>query len=141
MPGSCAMVSLLMFRRYTESGYAKAVWPLLMAACIPCAASAQDLGEKAFSKCDNCHTLKANERDKSGPSLHGLFGAKAASLSRTYRYSPALKASGIVWSDATLDQWLAKPSDMVRGNRMSFGGIGDAEVRKALIAYLKRETR
>jgi cytochrome c len=141
LQGLFATVSLLMFRRYAESGYAKAVWPLLMAACVPCGASAQVSGEKAFGKCDTCHVLKANERDKSGPTLHGLFGAKAASLSRTYRYSPALKASGIVWSDATLDQWLAKPSAMVRGNRMSFGGIGDPEVRKALIAYLKRETR
>ena len=114
---------------------------VLIAASPLIAAPPIDPGEQAFGKCENCHTLKAGERPKSGPTLHRVFGAKAGQISPTYRYSPALKASGIVWDDKTLDAWLAKPSVMVRGNRMSFGGMADPVARKALIAYLKRETR
>lgn len=105
------------------------------------AQSQRDPGERAFGKCNNCHALKAGEAARSGPTLHRLFGAKAAQLQPGYRYSPALKASGIVWDEKTLDAWITKPSAMVRGNRMSFGGMADPAMRKALIAYLKRETR
>jgi len=98
-------------------------------------------GAQLWLQCRACHSLKAGESDKTGPNLNRVFGARAATLRKDYAYSPALKASGIVWDEATLDAWLRQPAGLVRGNRMAFGGIADPAKRKALIAWLKRETR
>jgi cytochrome c len=100
-----------------------------------------DPGARAWLQCRACHSLKPGEPDKTGPNLNRLFGARAGTLRKDYAYSPALKASGIVWDEATLDAWLRQPGGVVRGNRMAFAGIGDPAKRKALIVWLKRETR
>jgi cytochrome c len=76
-----------------------------------------------------------------GPSLAGLWHRKAGSLASFTRYSPALKASGISWDDATLDAWLADPQRLVPGNTMPFAGIEDAGQRHDLIAFLKDVTQ
>ena len=72
-----------------------------------------------------------------GPSLHGVWGRKAGSLNSFDRYSPALKSSGIVWDEKSLDAWLKSPQSLVPGNRMIFAGIPDAKDRDDLIAFLK----
>jgi cytochrome c len=73
-----------------------------------------------------------------GPNLHGLFGRKAGSVPG-FNYSPALKASKIVWNAQTLDQFLAAPAQKVPGTRMPMK-VTDPAKRAALIAYLKAET-
>jgi len=93
-------------------------------------------GRQAFGACAPCHSL-APDRNMTGPSLANLWGRKAGALASFERYSPALRTAGIVWDDATLDQWLADPAHMVPGNRMTFPGIKDAQVRADLIAFLK----
>jgi cytochrome c len=72
-----------------------------------------------------------------GPSLAGIFGRKAGSLPSFHRYSDALKRSGIVWDDQTLDAWLRNSATLVPGNEMSFPGIPNADSRSSLIAYLR----
>ncbi len=52
------------------------------------------------------------------------------------RYSDALKRSGIIWNDATLDKWLSDPARFVPGNSMTFPGVKVAKDRQDLIAYL-----
>ena len=89
----------------------------------------------AFSQCSTCHTIKPGVHGV-GPSLFGIYGAKAGSVSG-YSYSPALKASGKTWDDAALDAWLAQPMKDVPGTRMTYAGLADAAKRKELIAYLK----
>ncbi len=74
-----------------------------------------------------------------GPNLNKLFGRKAGSAPG-FNYSPALKASGIVWDAKTLDQYLAAPTTKVPGTRMVMK-VGDPARRAALIAYLKAETK
>ena len=71
--------------------------------------------------------------------LHGFLGRKAG-LAAGFSYSEAVSQSGVVWSAETLDQWLARPSEFLPGNRMVFVGIRKPEDRANLIAYLKRET-
>jgi cytochrome c len=97
-----------------------------------------DQGAQAFATCRACHTLQAGAKSGIGPNLNGLFGRKAGSLAG-FNYSPALKASKIVWNAQTLDQYLAAPSQKVPGTRMVVK-VADPAKRAALIAYLKAET-
>lgn len=122
--------------------YRLAVVFTLAALLLPAMANAQtDPGQRAFLQCRACHSLKANEPNKTGPNLNRMFGGKAGSIRKDYKYSGALTASGIVWSEATLDAWLTNPAAMVKGNRMAFAGMPNPQARKALIVWLKRETR
>lgn len=91
-------------------------------------------GEKIFENCRACHTAdgKANEV---GPGLHGVFGRKAGERD-DFRYSPALKRSGITWTPQTMDAFLADPQKMVPANRMPYDGLPDARDRGDLIMYM-----
>jgi len=91
-------------------------------------------GEKRFEECAPCHAL-ARGAESVGPSLYGLFARKAGE-GGDFRYSPALKRSGITWSEQTLDQFIADPQTLVPGNRMPFAGVTEAAARADLIAYL-----
>ena len=53
-------------------------------------------GEKKFEECAACHTTQSGVNNV-GPSLHGVFERKAGELG-DFRFSPALKRSGIAWS-------------------------------------------
>jgi len=52
-------------------------------------------GEARFQECAACHRLEAGVNEL-GPSLHGIFARKAGELA-DFRYSPAMKRSGIAW--------------------------------------------
>jgi len=72
-----------------------------------------------------------------GPSLAHVWGSKAGTARGFPRYSDALKKSGIVWNEETLDKWFSNPERFVPGNGMTFPGIKDAKARQDLIAYLR----
>ncbi len=93
-------------------------------------------GEKRFEECAACHKMAPGE-DNVGPSLHGVFGRKAGTLT-DFRYSPALKRSGITWTPQTLDTFLADPQKVVPANRMPYAGLADTSDRADLIAYLQK---
>ncbi len=92
-------------------------------------------GKKVFKKCAICHSVKKGKK-KIGPSLFGVAGRKAATV-KGFRFSKALKKSGLTWDDASLDKFLEKPRKAVRGTRMAFGGLRSKKDRENLIAYLK----
>jgi cytochrome c len=96
-------------------------------------------GEARFQECAACHKLDAGANGM-GPSLHGVFGRKAGELA-DFRYSPALKRSGIVWSPQTMETYLTDPQGLVPGNRMPYAGMADARDRADLIAYLLKTTQ
>ena len=48
------------------------------------------------------------------------------------------KGAAIVWNPATLDKWLARPSAVIPGTSMAFGGVPNAAERASIIAYLKK---
>src|SRR5262249_55604104 len=77
-------------------------------------------GEQKFVDCAACHAVE-NGVNNIGPSLHGVFGRKAGDLA-DFRYSPALKRSGITWTAQTLDEFIADPQKIVPANRMPYGG-------------------
>lgn len=93
-------------------------------------------GAQLFRACIACHSLAA-DRNMTGPSLAGFWGRKAGGLQSFERYSPALKGSGVVWDEKSLDEWLKSPDRFIPNSRMTFAGISDAKQRADLIAFLK----
>jgi cytochrome c len=86
-------------------------------------------------RCSGCHSLDAN---RVGPAHRGVHGRRAGTAP-AFAYSDAVRRSGIVWNDATLDRWLANPQALIPGQRMNFR-IADPRERADVIAYLKRES-
>lgn len=107
---------------------------------LPAAASAQDAaaGKKAFNQqCRVCHQVMAGAPSPMGPNLLGIVGAKAAADS-AFAYSPAFKAhgaKGTVWTEASLDEFLAQPTKVVPGSKMPTAVVS-AATRSNIIAYL-----
>ncbi len=96
-------------------------------------------GEKIFKRCKTCHTLE-DGKNRVGPHLFGLFGRAAGSV-EGYKYSKAMKESGIVWDEEKLDVYLTKPKDLVPKTKMNFPGLKDEQDRIDIIAYLKEATQ
>lgn len=94
-------------------------------------------GAAAFRKCASCHQVGPSARAGFGPQLNGVIGRRAAATG-DYAYSPALKRSGIVWTDAALARFLRDPGAMVPGTKMRFWGIGDERQIANLLAYLRQ---
>lgn len=92
-------------------------------------------GKTLYQGCAACHSIDDNDI---GPKHRGVVGRPAGSVA-DYAYSPALKASGLTWSEGTLDQWLTNPSALVPGTKMFFK-IDDPQSRADIIAYLKEQT-
>jgi cytochrome c len=95
------------------------------------------VGERQFAPCSSCHTVDVSEANTIGPNLFGVYGKPAASNRPDYTYSDALKKSGLIWNDETLDSWLRKPMAMVAETKMTFLGVSSAEMRANIIAFLK----
>ncbi len=92
-------------------------------------------GKKVFKKCAACHSTKAGKK-KVGPSMLGIVGAKAGAV-KGYKYSKAMKSSGLTWDEATLDKFLKKPKKLIKKTKMGFPGLKKDAQRADLIAYLK----
>jgi len=95
------------------------------------------LGEKVFKKCKACHVVDS-DKNKTGPHLVNIMGRQAGSVEGFKKYSKAIKESGIVWDEATLDGFLEKPKAYLKGTRMAFAGLKKEEDRANVIAYLKQ---
>jgi cytochrome c len=106
-----------------------------LAALSPTALAGGDpvRGERIYERCAACHSLDHN---RTGPKHCELFGRSAGAL-REFEYSPAMRASGIVWNEKTLDRFLAAPTKVVPGTSMGYAGVDDPRERADLIAYLK----
>ena len=98
-----------------------------------------DQGRRLYLQCRACHSLEEGGLNKVGPNLYGMFGQPAGEV-EDFVYSDALMESDIVWTPETLDDWLARPSEFLPGNRMVFVGIRRPTDRASLIAYLQQQT-
>ncbi|MBY3168462.1 c-type cytochrome [Rhizobium laguerreae] len=111
---------------------------ILVSATAPAAAEGDvALGQKAFQRCSACHST--TDQKKAGPGLGGVVGRAAGSIEGVIegvRYSAAMKASGLVWDEATLDRFLAAPREVVPTTTMT-AGVPNPEDRLNIIAYLK----
>ena len=96
-------------------------------------------GKKIFKKCKACHSVKAGKNGV-GPSLSGIIGAQAASV-EGFKYSKAMKEAGLTWNAANLTAFLTKPKALVKGTKMSFGGLKKEADVENLLAYLADATK
>jgi cytochrome c len=95
-------------------------------------------GEQVYARCAGCHSIDTH---RTGPQHCGLFGRRAGTAPGFDGYSPAMRASGIVWNERSLDAFLQDPLRRVPGTSMGYAGIADAGERAALIAWLAEATR
>ena len=97
-------------------------------------------GQLAFNNsCRTCHSVKEGD-NRLGPNLYKVVGRKAGSLPN-YGYSAAMKNADFVWDKGKLDQFIADPDAVVRGNNMKpYGGLASADTRAKVIAYLELVT-
>jgi cytochrome c len=96
-------------------------------------------GAKVFNKCKACHVLD-EDKNRVGPYLHGVIG-RPAGTAEGFKYSSAMKDSGIVWSEETIAEYVADPKGYVPGNRMAFPGLKKQEDIANLLAYLQEATQ
>lgn len=100
------------------------------------AAGSITAGQAAFRLCVQCHQVGPTARSSFAPQLNGIIGRPAATAAG-YRYSKAMKNSGVVWTEDKLRAFLRAPSDVVPGTNMRFWGISDQQKITDLIAYLR----
>ncbi len=109
-----------------------------LAASLPMTAQAAgdaQKGMQVFKQCALCHTNEAG-KNKIGPSLFGVVGRKAGSVSN-FNYSDSMKSFGQTWTPQELDTYLTDPRKLVTGTKMIFPGLKKEDDRQNVIAYLE----
>jgi len=98
------------------------------------------LGQQLFNNaCRTCHTTREGD-NRLGPHLHKIIGRKAGSLP-DYGYSEAMKRADFVWTEETLERFIANPDQLVPGNNMKpFGGLASAGDRTRIVSFLRSVT-
>ena len=115
--------------------------PLLETAGDPLAAYAGDRGAEIFRACVACHTLGAEQANRAGPTLAGIFGRRIATLPG-YDFSEPLKRLDIVWTPETVSRLFEiGPAAYTPGTKMPEQLIGSEQDRAALIRFLERATK
>lgn len=107
------------------------------AGTLPALAGDADAGKDVFKQeCAECHTTKEG-KNKKGPSLFGIVGRNAGSLSG-FDYSDALKNAKWVWTEDKLRWYLSQPARQANpGTKMKYPGLDDARQLDDLISYLQ----
>ena len=98
-------------------------------------------GEKVFGKCTSCHNNAQGGPNMTGPNLWGVVGRPTASHPGM-AYSDAMMAhakDSPNWTYDALYMFLAAPSKVVKGTKMTFAGDKKADERINLIAYLRSQ--
>ena len=120
-------------RRFSIAG-------LLALAMISSAWAAGDAaaGATVFTQCSACHAVGAGAQNSVGPVLNGVVGRPAGTYP-SYRYSSAMRKSGLTWDEPTLERYLKGPDKLVPGSKMVFPGLGSDQDVANVIAYLKQQ--
>lgn len=101
-------------------------------------------GERVFQRCYSCHEVEDDAPKLPGPHLKGVVGRRAGARA-DFDYSPAMTAagrSGLIWTRAALDRYLADPQSVVPGTTMAPPpGLSDPGMRADVIDYLEAAGR
>ena len=116
--------------------------PLLQATVVdPLAGYAGDRGAEVFRACVACHTLGADQANRAGPTLAGIFGRRIATAPG-YDFSDALRRLDIVWTPETVARLFeVGPAAHTPGTKMPEQRIGSEQDRAALVQFLARATK
>ena len=95
-------------------------------------------GATVFAQCSACHAVGAGAQNSVGPVLNGVVGRPAGTYP-SYRYSSAMRKSGLTWDEPTLKQYLKGPDKLVPGSKMVFPGLASEADITNVIAYLKQQ--
>ncbi len=98
--------------------------------------SVEDGMRVAEKHCVVCHTFVEGGKVVYGPNLFGIVGQPAAAV-EGFRYSEALRNSGLTWTDKNLVGFLANPEQFVEGTTARFPGLKSAKQRADILAYMK----
>jgi len=90
----------------------------------------------AEKNCVVCHSFEEGGKVVYGPNLFCIAGQPAAAV-EGFRYSEALKNSGLTWTDTNLIGFLANPEQFVEGTTARFPGLKTAKKRADILAYMK----
>jgi cytochrome c len=107
------------------------------AAAAPAQIGNPEQGAHDFAVCSACHQVGPAAKNGVGPVLNGIVGRKAGSYPG-FAYSPANKNSGLTWTVAELQKYLANPQKLVPGTKMPFPGLPDVAKVNNIIAYLSQ---
>ena len=98
-----------------------------------------DYGKTIAKKCIGCHSVSKGGGNKIGPALWGIIGRKVGSVSE-YKYSKAMSGFGKNWDFEAMNNFLIKPKDYIKKNKMAFSGISNEKDRASLILYLNEQS-
>ena len=111
-------------------------WLIALTTAIPAPATGSPAAPPAaYARCASCHSAAKGGNADIGPNLYGVAGSKAGARAG-YDYSPALKASGVVWTKATIAAFIANPQAVAKGTQMPNPGISKPADREAIAAWL-----
>lgn len=98
-------------------------------------------GAAVFRACQACHTLRAADGPRAGPTLAGIMGRRIATAPG-YAYSDALRGMSIEWSEETIARLFEiGPAAYTPGTKMPEQTIDDPADRKALVEWLAKVTK
>ncbi len=134
-----------MTRRSTTSPFVTLIAGLWALTAPGALAQDAERGEEVFNRCAACHEIGPEADIRVGPPLTGVVGRQAGRHAG-FDYSDAMVAAGeagLVWSEETLFEYLAGPTDFLRAYlgddsaraKMAFQ-LRDKQDRRDVIAYL-----
>jgi cytochrome c len=101
------------------------------------AANADNGRAVAQRLCASCHNFVQGGPNGVGPNLYDIVGSPHARVAG-FNYSAANRAlADKPWDYEALNAFLTRPAAAMPGTRMAFAGIGNAQQRADVIAFLR----
>jgi cytochrome c len=115
--------------------------PLLLSSPALAAGDAARGAQVFKGTCGVCHLAQPHPAMSDlamriGPNLWGVVGRKAGS-GEHFRYSAAMRNSGVVWTPDRLRPYIHEPQTTMPNVRMNFPGLKDMNQVDDVIAYLQ----
>ena len=95
-----------------------------------------DAGKKLSKKCAACHSFNAGGPNKVGPNLWNVLNREMGQV-EGYKYSKALNAFGGEWNFSSLNKFLLKPKEYMKGTKMNYAGLKKEKDRANILLWLR----
>src|SRR5436309_2282690 len=100
-------------------------------------------GKEVYRACRACHQVGEGAKNGIDPSLNGIIGRKAGTISG-FEYSEVNREAGekgLVWTEEKLLEFLKSPAAFMPGNKMLFTGLKNEDDGRDIVAYLKQSSK